>query len=64
MEVTFSIDFESQEVKLVVDSALNITAYKDAEGQTCYRRLDKLESDELQDKFKSIIETFFSMEDL
>lgn len=64
MDLDFSLDFESQQIKLTIDNSTTVTGLKDADSKIVFKRFDNIESEELQSKIKQVMKILFSIEDL
>lgn len=64
MNLDISLDLEEQVIRIIVDDSGTITAMKNHnnEGITYYR-LNRLDSEESQEKIKQVCEILFSLED-
>ena len=63
MNLEFEIDFESEEIHLLMNNSIKITALKDEDGSIIYRGIDKITSIELQDKLKKLVKILFTIEE-
>ena len=64
MNFEFSVDFESQVIKIIVDNSITVEAWKEHHGAITYSRFSKLESEELQDKLKEICVILFTIDEI
>lgn len=64
MHLEFDIDFESEEVRIIVNNSIFISASRDSDGEIIYKRFDKLESEELQEHLKQIVKQLLSIEEI
>lgn len=64
MNLDISLDLEEQVIRIIVDDSGTITAMKNHnnEGITYYR-LNRLDSEESQEKIKQVCEILFSLEE-
>lgn len=64
MNLDISLDLEEQIIRIIVDDSGTITAAKNHnnEGITYYR-LNRLDSEESQEKIKQVCEILFSLEE-
>jgi hypothetical protein len=63
MNLEFEIDFESEEIHLLMNNSIKITALKDEDNTIIYRGIEKITSIELQDKLKKIVKVLFTIEE-
>lgn len=64
MDLEISVDFESQNITIVIDSLTRISADRESDGTINYSRLSKIESEDTQEIIKQVCELIFSIEDL
>lgn len=62
MDLEINVDYEGQELSIIVDNSFTVSAIKELDGTIGYKRLNKL-PEEQQDKFREIIELLFKLED-
>lgn len=66
MTFDISLDLEEQVIRIVVDDAGTITAAKshgEDGDEITYYRLNKLESEEVQEKIKRVCEILFTLDE-
>jgi hypothetical protein len=61
MDISFDIDFDTEEINIIVDNTLTLRAYKNSDGRTVYKRFENIESDDVQDKIKSVCAILFTL---
>lgn len=65
MDIDFSLNFDEQEIKIVVDSSLSLSALKLSSdpGDILYKRFDKLDTEEQQEILKKVVQLLFKLEE-
>lgn len=65
MDIDFSLNFDEQEIKIVVDSSVSLSAIKlgDDPEDIVYRRFDKLDTEEQQEILKKVVQLLFKLEE-
>lgn len=65
MDIDFSLNFDEQEIKIVVDSSVSLSAMKlgDDPEDIVYRRFDKLDTEEQQEILKKVVQLLFKLEE-
>lgn len=54
MNLIFDIDFDSEELSLIVDDTYSVKAYIGEDGKIRYKNFDRIDNDTVQDKLKDI----------
>lgn len=62
MDLEINVDYEAQELSIIVDYSFTVSAMKEPDGTIEYTRINKL-PEEQQEKFKKIVELLFELED-
>lgn len=65
MDIDFSLNFDEQEIKIVVDSSVSLSAMKlgDDPEDIVYQRFDKLDTEEQQEILKKVVQLLFKLEE-
>jgi len=65
MDIDFSLNFDNQEIKIVVDSSISLAAIKVGENpeDIKYKRFDKLDTEEQQEILKQVVQLLFKLEE-
>lgn len=65
MDIDFSLNFDDQEIKIVVDSSLSLSALKVGpnKGDILFKRFDRLDTEEQQETLKEVVQLLFTLEE-
>lgn len=63
MDINFSIDFDRDEVHVLIDHSLSLTIIRDDDSYS-YRGFDKIDDEDVQAKLKRIAKIIFELEEL
>ena len=63
MNLEINIDFDAEEIHMLIDNAIRIAAVKTDTGEVLFKGFSGIESLELVDKLQEVIELLFTIEE-
>lgn len=64
MDLEFNIDFDSEDIKILINNSVTLSASKDTDGEIIYKRFERLDSEELQEQLKKVVKILFAIEEV
>lgn len=65
MDIAFSLNFDDQEIKIIVDDHISLSAIKlgTDPNDILFKRFDKLDTEEQQEILKKVVQLLFKLEE-
>ncbi len=64
MNLDFEVDFDAQDISLIIDNSISLSAYKEVDDSIIFNKFNRIESLDLQDKLKEICRILFTIDEI